>query len=74
MKQYCRYCAHCICGDFPYCEEKEELLSEKQMIWQNRCTLFHFCDIAADNPDLRYKPKNRKQRLEDAKQLQLELD
>lgn len=57
MKQYCRYCAHCIRGDFPYyCTEKKIVITKGQVMGINKCNLF----ILSENGDVdtgkQYRP------------------
>lgn len=57
MKQYCRYCSHCIGLDeeHGYCEEKNKMIKKTSI--KNACTSFAFCEVdafyynRADNPE-----------------------
>ncbi len=64
MKQYCRYCSHCIAQDEceGVCEETNQIVKKTSV--RNACTLFAFCEIDAfyfnrsSNPeDAKYKPR-----------------
>lgn len=58
MKQYCRYCAYMISGDFNYCEVKKKCFSENTIKSVNHCKDFMFNPIDAlfENKN-EYKPK-----------------
>lgn len=61
MKQYCRYCAALIVGDFPYCRTKERFVSEYAAKRTNNCKDFEFCETDAflENPRP-YTPRKKK--------------
>ena len=40
MKQYCRYCAFCIDGDWFYCTDMGKLLTENDIKRANKCPSF----------------------------------
>jgi len=40
MKQYCRYCAHCIEGDVFFCTDDERTMSESEIKRANNCPNF----------------------------------
>ena len=60
MKQYCRYCSHCIYGDFVYCEENEETMSEEKAKRVNKCKHFEFNEMDVFDSDKKYKPRKSK--------------
>ena len=57
----CRYCAHCVCGDIWWCEEKSE--GCKHPTRPNRCDKFLFNEIPADDTASGrvYKPRKKSQ-------------
>ena len=64
MKQYCRYCLHCIAQDEVegVCEKTNQMVKKTSI--RNACSLFDFCEIDAfyfnrsDNPeDAKYQPR-----------------
>jgi hypothetical protein len=65
MKQYCRYCAHCV-GETDYvnvswCSEKQKEMSSNTAKSVNHCKSFVFNPIDAFNIDSgRYKPRVKK--------------
>ena len=62
MKQYCRYCANCVCGDIVYCSEHKNEMSEATAKKVNQCKDFVFNEIDALGFDLnkKYKPREPK--------------
>ncbi len=62
MKQYCRYCANCVYGDFVYCCEHKKEMSESTAKTVNKCKDFIFNSIDALGGDLdkKYKPRKEK--------------
>lgn len=40
MKQYCRYCVHCIEGDCFFCTDDERTMSEAEIKRVNNCPNF----------------------------------
>ena len=60
MKQYCRYCNHCINGDAVYCEVLKITMSEGKAKRVNNCNEFDFNVIDVFDLDKRYKPRPRK--------------
>lgn len=69
-RKYCRYCAHCICGDAYYCTEFDKVLNNiKSVVSCSRFVLSELGDvdtgkqytpretdvIAAQNSDLQLK-------------------
>ena len=67
MKQYCRYCANCVCGDVVYCSEFHKVMSETSAKSVNHCKKFDFNPIDALSFDLNktYKPREKKVKVED---------
>ena len=57
MKQYCRYCAHCVYGDAIYCSKKDITMSEQEAKRMNKCKDFSFCKIDVFNPEHIYKER-----------------
>lgn len=45
MKQYCRYCSHCILGDCFYCTVFDMELSESRIKRLNKCKEFNLCEL-----------------------------
>lgn len=60
MKQYCRYCNHCINGDAVYCEALKITISEEKAKRVNHCKEFVFNEIDVFDLDKRYKPRKKK--------------
>lgn len=60
MKQYCRYCNHCIVGDVVYCEVLKITMSEEKAKRVNRCKEFVFNEIDVFDLEKRYKPRKTK--------------
>lgn len=60
MKQYCRYCNHCIVGDVVYCEALKITMSEEKAKRVNHCKEFDFNEIDVFDLDKRYKPRKKK--------------
>lgn len=60
MKQYCRYCNHCINGDAVYCEVLKITMSEEKAKRVNRCKEFVFNEIDVFDLEKRYKPRKTK--------------
>lgn len=61
MKQYCRYCSHCIYGDVAYCEELNKTMSESSAKRVNNCKHFEFNEIDVFNFGHKYKPRKQKE-------------
>ena len=61
MTQYCRYCAHMICGDFNYCEVRKACYPEDYIKRPNHCSQWELNEIDAlgENPNP-YRPRERK--------------
>jgi hypothetical protein len=70
MKQYCRYCANCIYGDVVWCDELEKIISEASAKTVNHCKHFVFNEIDAFNFEHKYKPIQKKEKVDNG---QLEL-
>ena len=47
MKQYCRYCSHCIVGDVVYCDKRNRTYSESYAKSTNNCGDFELNVIDA---------------------------
>lgn len=60
MKQYCRYCNHCINGDAVYCEVLKITMSEGKAKRVNNCNEFDFNVIDVFDLGKRYKPRKTK--------------
>lgn len=61
MKQYCRYCAALVVGDWPYCRSKEKFVSEYAAKKTNNCPQFEFCEMDAFQENQRpYTPRKEK--------------
>lgn len=61
MKQYCRYCAYLVVGDWPYCEKKERLIGEKVAKHVNECPDFVLNPVDAFQENEKgYRPRRRK--------------
>lgn len=69
MKQYCRYCAYLCVGDIPYCNVKEQTMSESSAKCVNQCRDFDFCEIDAFDETDGYRPK--KVKVNDGEQIAL---
>lgn len=58
MKQYCRYCAYLVYGDFCFCEKKRWLKSYSSCKQPNKCKDFELNPIDALGENLKeYKPR-----------------
>lgn len=62
MKQYCRYCSHCVYGDAVYCEVLNNTMSEKKAKRVNKCKHFELNEIDVFNINKTYKPKQTKKK------------
>ena len=61
MKQYCRYCAFLVCGDWPYCEVKRKTMSESAAKRVNTCKDFALNPIDAFGENEKgYQPRREK--------------
>ena len=47
MRQYCRYCAALVVGDWPYCRTKKKFISEYAAKRANSCPNFEFLELDA---------------------------
>lgn len=72
MRQYCRYCVHCIEGDVFFCTDDERTMSEAEIKRANNCPNFMLTeDIISGKP---YNPRrkyDRKTEPEEINQLSL---
>ena len=59
MRQYCRYCAHCIVqlDGWAWCEDMSKEMSEASAKRTNTCKRFLFNEIDAFDLDKKYKPR-----------------
>lgn len=60
MKQYCKYCAHCIEGDCFYCTAKDKVLNDKQIHYTNKCPLYAYSELGSIIDGQQYKPRQNK--------------
>ena len=61
IRQYCRYCAHCIVGDAIYCEKRKRTYSESYAKSTNNCGDFELNVIDAFGENERgYQPREPK--------------
>lgn len=66
IKQYCRYCAHCIVGDAVYCEKRKRTYSESYAKSTNNCGDFELNVIDAFFENERgYQPREPKPQVDD---------
>ena len=65
MKQYCRYCAYMVCGDWNYCEVNKVTYSDEKIKRANKCKQFELnpIDALGENPN-GYKPRKQKMPVE----------
>ena len=70
MKQYCRYCANCCYGDVVWCDELKKIISETAAKTVNHCKHFIFCEVDVFNPLHKYKPIQKREKVDNG---QLEL-
>lgn len=72
MKQYCRYCSHCIeqDEDIGVCEETNQMV--KKTAVRNACKLFEFCEIDAFWADRARNPEDAKYTPRQPKKMQCE--
>lgn len=57
MKQYCRYCSHCIQGDCFYCTVFDMELTEQRIKQLNKCKEFNLCELGDVESGRQYKPR-----------------
>lgn len=60
MAQYCRYCAHMVCGDFNFCREKHRSFSDSQICKTNTCKRFELNPIDALGTGCIYQPREER--------------
>lgn len=58
MKQYCRYCVHCIEGDVFFCTDDERTMSEAEIKRVNSCPNFMLTEDIITGKE--YKPREPK--------------
>ena len=62
MAQYCRYCAHMVCGDANYCEEKGCTKTDGQIKQSNKCKEFLLNPVDALFENKKgYAPRGKKE-------------
>lgn len=74
MKQYCRYCVHCIEGDAFFCTDDECTMSEAEIKRANNCPNFILTEdiiTGREYAPRKCKPKG-KQVVEEMQQLSFE--
>lgn len=65
MKQYCRYCAFCICirGDYPYyCTVKNAEITKARVMSVNKCDLFALSEAGDVDTGKQYRPRIREKK------------
>lgn len=60
MKQYCKYCSFCICGDTFYCTNFEKELSHSSVNRTNNCKDFSLSELGDCETGKKYKPHEKK--------------
>lgn len=55
MKQYCRYCVHCIEGDVFFCTDDERTMSEAEIKRVDNCSNFMLTEDIITGKE--YKPR-----------------
>lgn len=74
MRQYCRYCVHCIEGDTFFCTDDERTMSEEEIKRANNCSNFMLTEDIITGRE--YTPRERKpkekQVVEEMQQLSFE--
>ena len=58
MRQYCRYCVHCIEGDVFFCTNDERTMSEAEIKRVNNCPNFMLTEDIITGRE--YAPRERK--------------
>lgn len=58
MRQYCRYCVHCIEGDTFFCTDDERTMSEAEIKRANNCSNFMLTEDIITGRE--YTPRERK--------------
>lgn len=72
MKQYCRYCVHCIEGDVFFCADDARIMSEAEIKRANNCSNFMLTeDIIAGKEYKPRKPREPKAIEDNSEQLKL---
>lgn len=59
MKQYCRYCSHCIQGDCFYCTVFDMELRESTIKRANKCKEFYLSEMGDVESGRQYKPRKQ---------------
>lgn len=54
-RKYCRYCAHCICGDAYYCTEFDKVLSNVKSAVS--CSKFVLSELGDVDTGKQYAPR-----------------
>ena len=60
MKQYCRYCSFCVCGDAWYCTDQDRVLSEAMVRHENKCQSFDLSPLGDAETGRQYKPRKKR--------------
>lgn len=55
---YCRYCAHCFCGDWYYCSELDKPL--RRVDKAVKCDKFELSELGDVDTGKQYTPRPRK--------------
>lgn len=68
MKQYCRYCSEAT-ESFDYenvvwCEAHRKEMTHATAKTENHCKDFRFCEIDVFNPEHRYRPVQKKEKID----------
>ena len=74
MRQYCRYCVHCIEGDVFFCTDDERTMSEAEIKRVNNCPNFMLTEdiITGREYASRERKPKEKQVAEEMQQLSFE--
>ena len=78
MKQYCRYCVNLCVNNFPYCKQRELVLSVATCKHPNKCKDFVFADVEPEYQDAfgetnGYHPRQPKKKTDPQDWEQMEL-
>lgn len=71
MKKYCRYCAHCFCGDWYYCSELDKPL--KRVDVAVNCDSFALSELGDVDTGKQYKPREPR-KADDVRKLQIRFE
>ena len=68
IKQYCRYCAEatasCDFENIVWCEAHQKEMTSASAKRANNCKDFVFCEIDIFNPEHKYKPLQKKEKVD----------